>query len=208
MNFIWPIEDHWNHCNVRSVLGRPDIEPYWSELHRAINGIHWDELIDLHNHEHNHRMSMSTAISERLDNELRAIGAAPDAPIFSKKLVHTRDDRYKIWKKLGPIAIDYAFGHPDGLRWKLNRLATAVIPNKHSMQNPCQVGVLIVATESLRKAAKFDAKANWETAVEDLDIMSSQLQAPIMIMGLKNPGTFTMIDYGRGKKPRSHVQKS
>ena len=76
------------------------------------------------------------------------------------------------------------------------------------MQNQCQVGILIVATESLRKAAQFDAKANWEIAVEDLDIMSGQLQAPIFIMGLKNPETFTMIDFGQGKKPRSHVQKN
>ncbi len=150
---------------------------------------------------------MSTAISERLDYELRAIGAASDAPIFSRKLVNTREDRYKIWKKFGPIAIDYAFGHPDGLRWKLNRLAASIIPNKHSMENPCQVGVLIVATESLRKAAKFDAKANWETAIEDIDIMNSQLQAPLLIMGLNNPETFTMVDFGRGKKPRSRVEK-
>ena len=94
MNFNWPIEDNWNHCNVKSV-GASDIEPFWSDLHRAINGIHWDELIELHNHEHNHRMSMSTAISERLDYE--AIGATSDAPIFSKKLVHTREDRGKSW---------------------------------------------------------------------------------------------------------------
>ena len=111
-------------------------------------------------------------------------------------------------EKTRPIAIEYAFGHPDGIRSKLNKLATAIIPNKYSMQNQCQVGILIVATESLRKAAQFDAKANWEIAVEDLDIMSGQLQAPIFIMGLKNPETFTMIDFGQGKKPRSHVQKN
>ena len=207
MNFIWPIDDQWNHCNVRSVLQRPDIESDWTELYCAINGILWDDLINLHNHEHNDRMSMSVAISERIDNELTEIGAEAEVPIFSKKLVSSRDDRYRIWKKLGPIAIDYSFGHPDGLRWKLNRLATAIIPNQHSMENQCQLGVLIVATESLRKAAKFDAKANWETAIEDLNIMAAQLQAPIFILGLKNPETFTMIDYGRGKKPRSHVKK-
>ena len=65
-----------------------------------------------------------------------------------------------------------------------------------------------MATESLRKAAKFDAKANWETAIEDLDIMNSQLQAPLMIMGLKNPGTFVMIDHGRGKTTILTCKKS
>jgi hypothetical protein len=207
MNFIWPIDDQWNHCNVRSVLQRPDIEPYWTELYQAINGIQWDDLINLHNHEHNHRMSMSVAISERIDDQLTELGAKDNVPIFSEKLVDGKEDRYRIWKKLGPIAIDYAFGHPDGLRWKLNRLASSIIPNKHSMENQCQLGVLIVATESLRKTAKFDAKANWETAIEDLNIMAAQLQAPIFIMGLKDPETFTMIDYGKGKKPRSYVKK-
>ena len=209
MNFIWPIEDQWNHCNVRSVLQRQDIEPYWTKLYQTINGIQWDDLINLHNHEYAIKsMSMSRAISEQIDTELTAMGAEGDVPIFSTKLVSGRDDRYRIWKKYGPIAIDYSFGHPDGLRWKLNRLATAVMPNKHSMQNQCQIGVLIVATESLRKAAKFDAKANWETAIEDLDIMGGLLQAPIFVMGLKNPETFTMIDFGRGKIPRSQVRKN
>ena len=127
MNFIWPIEDQWNHCNIRSVLQRPDIEPYWTELYQAINGIQWDDLINLHNHEHNHRMSMSVAISERIDNQLTELGAKDNVSIFSDKLVNGKD-RYRIWKKLGPIAIDYAFGHPDGLRWKLNRLASSIIP--------------------------------------------------------------------------------
>ena len=204
MNFIWPIEDKWNHCNVRSVLQRQDIEPYWTKLYQTINDIHWDDLINLHNHEYAMKsMSMSRAISETIEDKLIEIGAQEKAPIFSKSI-----GRYKIWRKLGPIAIEYAFGHPDGIRSKLNKLATAIIPNKYSMQNQCQVGILIVATESLRKAAQFDAKANWEIAIEDLDIMSGQLQAPIFIMGLKNPETFTMIDFGKGNIPRSNVQKN
>ena len=52
MNFIWPIEDKWNHCNVRSVLQRRDIEPYWTKGYQPLKGIQWDDLINLHNHEY------------------------------------------------------------------------------------------------------------------------------------------------------------
>ena len=105
MNFNWPIEDNWNHCNVKSVLERPDIEPFWSDLHRAVNGIHWDELIELHNHEHNHRMSMSTAISERLDYEFtRHRCDIRRSNFFQKTRPRVRTD-IKFGKSLGQLRL-------------------------------------------------------------------------------------------------------
>ena len=129
-------------CQISTA--RQDIEPYWSNCTNN-QWNQWDDLINLHNHEYAMKsMSMSRAISETIEYKLTEIGAQKRL-LFSKKY---RPIQYL--EKLGPIAIEYAFGHPDGIQ-KLNKLATAIIPNKYSMQNQCQVGILIVATESLRR---------------------------------------------------------
>ena len=68
------------------VLQRQDIEPYWSKLYQTINGIQWDDLINLHNHEYAMKsMSMSRAISETIEYKLTEIGAQKRL-LFSQKV--------------------------------------------------------------------------------------------------------------------------
>ena len=202
MDILWPIGDDWNHLDVKSVLQREDVAPHWAKILDAIQDITWKEVVSCHQEKYGKQMSLSKAMSVIINQRLRAIGSVK-APIFTSNLCDG-NDRYVLWNKLGPIGIEYAFGHPDGLNWKMTRLCTAVMPNELPMRNPCQMGILIVATESLRQCAKFDAKSNWELAVENLSIMR-HWQAPILVLGIKNPQSFRMFDMGKGENPRSQI---
>ena len=72
-NFIWPIEDQWNHynvsyCSVKTSSRTSNCTKQSMEFN--------DDLINLHNHEYAMKsMSMSRAISETIEYKLTEIGA-------------------------------------------------------------------------------------------------------------------------------------
>ena len=152
----------------------------------------------------NNSMSISKALTDELAEALIEIGADSKVPIFADK--NNANTPFLIEHKLGPIAIDFSFGHYNLLVWKLARLSTSIMSNENEMSEQCKVGVLILPQEELRKIGKFDSPSNWERAVDYIQYMGGQWQAPLLLIGLKNPGIFEVIDNGRGKMPRSSVR--
>ena len=202
LNFIWPIEDTWNHFQVKSVVKRSEINHYWIQLSSAIRNISWEDIINRHNAEYADKsMSISKALTDELAEAFIEIGAESKVSIFSDKNIASKP--FLIEHKLGPIAVDFSFGHYNLLVWKLARLATSIMSNENEMQEQCKMGVLILPEEELRKIGKFDSPSNWERAVDYIKYMGGQWQAPLLLVGLKNPGTFEVIDYGKGNNPRS-----
>jgi hypothetical protein len=206
LSFVWPIEDYWNHYQVRSVLERQDISEHWNKISSAIRGISWDDILNRHTAEYSDRMSISLALTDELNEALIEAGAQSKIPIFSDNNKSSKP--FLIEHKLGSIAVDFSFGHYNLIAWKLARLATAIMPNEKEMGNQCKVGVLILPQEELRKIGKFDSPSNWERAVDYIQYMGGQWQAPLLLLGIKNPGTFEIIDNGKKNNPRSTVVKS
>lgn len=205
LSFVWPVENHWNHFQVKSVLERPEINPHWSKFSSAIKNISWKDIIDRHNAEYAEKsMSISRALTDELSEALIEIGAESKVPIFSEQ--NNANKPFLIEHKLGPIAIDFSFGHYNLLVWKLARLATSVMSNKNEMKEQCKVGILILPQEELRRVGKFDSPSNWERAVDYLQYMGGQWQAPLLLIGLKNPREFEVIDNGKKNNPRSTVR--
>ena len=203
LTFIWPIESNWNHNNVASVLNRPEIKQDWELFVRTISEISWDEILSLHSAKHSGRMSISKALAEVITNKLLLNGALKKCRIFTDGKNNSKP--FLIEYKLGSLAIDISFGHYNITAWKLARLVVATSPNKNEMENQCKVGILILPEEELRLAGKFDSPSNWERAVDYLNYMGNQWQSPLLLIGLKNPRSFGIIDNGKGQKPRSSV---
>jgi len=205
LSFVWPVENHWNHFQVSSVLERPEINPYWTRLSSAIRNISWKDIVDRHNAEYAEKsMSISRALADELSEVLIEIGAESKVPIFANQ--NNANKPFLIEHKLGPIAIDFSFGHYHAMVWKLARLATSIVSNENEMKEQCKVGILILPQEELRKIGNFDSPSNWERAVDYLQYMGGQWRAPLLLIGLKNPKEFEVLDNGKGHKPRSSVR--
>ena len=205
LEFIWPIESHWNHNNVASVIQRTNVNEDWNIFLNAIRGISWNDILDLHIEKYSSRMSISLALAEVIGNKLKSAGGLNKVRIFSDGKASSKP--FIIEYKLGSLAIDISFGHYNVSAWKLARLAVATSSNHNEMENQCEVGVLILPEEDLRVTGKFDSPSNWERAVDYLNYMGSQWQSPLLLIGLKNPGSFKILDNGKGKFPRSSVQR-
>jgi len=205
LQFVWPIESHWNHFQIKTVLERQELSEYWFKISNAISNISWNTILNLHNAEYSDRMSISLALTDVLNEALIEIGSESKVSIFEDGNKSSKP--FLIEHKIGPIAIDFAFGHYQTLVWKLARLAVAIMPNEKEIINPCKIGVLILPQEELRRIGHFDSPSNWERAVDYIQYMGSQWQAPLLLIGLKNPGSFEIIDNGKGQIPRSRALK-
>ena len=203
LDFIWPIKNNWNHNNVESVLERTEVKGDWEVFVKTIRAISWDEILTLHEAKHSGRMSISKALAEVINNKLMLNGSSKKCRIFNDGKDNSKP--FLIEYKLGSLAIDISFGHYNITAWKLARLVVATSPNQNEMENQCKVGILILPEEELRLAGKFDSPSNWERAVDYLNYMGNQWQSPLLLIGLKNPRYFRIIDNGKGEKPRSSV---
>ena len=142
LEFIWPIENHWNHNNVASVIQRKGIIEDWNLFLNVITGISWSEVLDLHQNKYSNRMSISKALAEVIGNKLKLVGSLSKVRIFSDGKASNKP--FIIEYKLGSLAIDISFGHYNISAWKLARLAVATSPNHNEMENQCEVGILIL----------------------------------------------------------------
>lgn len=206
MEFVWPIQSDWDHFNASEVLERPNVFPHWNLVVERVHNIEWEDVLQLHEHEFaDKRMSISQALGDTLKVALLGAGSSERVPMFEDG--ECGGAPFVIEQKMGPIAIDFAFGHYNEIPWKLARLAATVMPSEMHMPNPCTIGILLTPTQDLKKAGKFDSTgATWEKAKSYLRAIGSQWQAPMMLMGIKNPDTFVIIDHGLGAKPRSSVR--
>ena len=102
LSFVWPIEDYWNHYQVKSVLERQDISEHWNKISSAIRGISWDDILNRHTAEYSDRMSISLALTDELNEALIEVGAQSKIPIFSDNNKSSKP--FLIEHKLGSIA--------------------------------------------------------------------------------------------------------
>ena len=113
---------------------------------------------------------------------------------------------YIIEYKLGSLAIDTGFGHYNTLVWKLSRLNLAICDNQLQKSSKQSIGILIVVEESLKKAGNFDnGVGTFEQAVEYVQAFNKQWDAPLLLICLKNPQTFQVVDNGRSAPIRSTI---
>lgn len=204
LEFVWPIEEDWNHNYASEAVQSTEHIENWHDFTNAINSITWDEIFEIHERYYAQTSkSLSKAINHVINNRLMRI-ADFKSPIFD-------DDKfgkapYIIEYKLGSLAIDTGFGHYNTLVWKLSRLNLAICDNQLQKSSKQSIGILIVVEESLKKAGNFDnGVGTFEQAVEYVQAFNKQWDAPLLLICLKNPQTFQVVDNGRSAPIRSTI---
>jgi hypothetical protein len=102
------------------------------------------------------------------------------------------------------IAVEVAFNHGEAIAWNLLKPVMAAELNHVEKETNigAGIGVVICATEALKKAGAFDgAVGSYEKFLRYLKPMNGQLTVPMLIIGLEPPETF------RVKKTKDPVTK-
>ena len=175
----------------------------WVELKEAIGSITDDEIIHFHQSKSPKSKSISKALNLLLERNLRLNGWIAESPIFN-------DPDYKAgrWRldfakeaKDGGISVEVAFNHGEAIAWNLLKPVLASELNHVNKMAQTRLGVVIMATESLKEAGGFDsAVGTFEKAIRYLKPLQNQLTVPMILIGLEAPKSFYVQHQGNPKR--------
>lgn len=172
-------------------------EPYitlYEEIKSVLQGISDAELIDMYNQNtRDNKKSLSESINKIIKQELTEKGWTDESPIFSDPNYSNARDK-KRWRldfAKEEISIEVAFNHGEAIAWNLIKPVLASELNHVNKAIQTSAGIIICATEEMKKAGNFDgAVGTYEKFIRYLIPMQNMLPTPILLIGLKAPETF------------------
>lgn len=180
-----------SHRNALELLqNNIDYTNDWQNLESVINGITDDKLIDYFNtHSAGKNKSLSVAINRLLKHELVLNGWSSESPIFQDP--NYEGETWRLDFAKNKIAVEVAFNHGEAVSWNLIKPNLSGELNHVTKAIQTEIGVIITATENLKRAGGFDsAVGTYEKFLTYLKPLRQMLSVPMLIIGLDAPKSF------------------
>lgn len=188
-----------SHRFGHTIAMEPGFATDWLELIGVIESITDSDIINEHKENTPKRKSISMAINNLLKNRLVAKDWIPEAAIFNDPNYYQA--RWRLDFAKNNISIEVAFNHGEAIAWNLMKPVLASELNHVKKEAETKLGVVIMATEEMKKAGGFDgAVGTFEKAERYLKPMQNQLTCPIVLIGLSAPESFEVTHRGTPKR--------
>lgn len=182
----------FRHAGV--IFHEPEFIDQFVEITSIIDGISEADLIDKHNGYgltdiEKTPMSLSKAINNILKEKFIEAGWKEESRIFQDNAY--QGDTWRLDFAKNDVSIEVAFNHSSVIAWNLLKPVLASELNHVSKAIQTKIGVLITATEALKRFGGFDgAIGTFEKYVEYLPPLNNVLTVPLFIIGLDAPNSF------------------
>lgn len=173
----------------------------WKEVKEVITEITEKELIKQFPISKNTK-SLSAAINQLLKEKFVARGWLKEAAIFQDPEYCAKSETaWRLDFAKEDISIEVAFNHGEALAWNLTKPILASEMNHVRKAIETKIGVIILATDEMKKAGAFDsAVGEYEKAIRYLKPMNDLLTVPLVLIGLKAPKGFKIETHKEGNK--------
>jgi len=164
----------------------------WEDIRDVISSISDEDVISLHESEYFKHKSISTALNTLIKERFQSKRWRTESYIFA-------DDSYRrsgTWRldfanPDGSVSVEVSYNHGEALAWNLLKPVLASELNHVEKAIQTEFGVIILATQDMKKAGGFDgAVGTFEKAVQYLNPLMSQLTVPMVLIGLTSPASF------------------
>jgi len=188
------------------------IEPYkglWAEVRDVLTRVSDEDIISQFELHCQGMKSISGAINSLLCARLAKLGWGPESPIFAEMpYTDPNETRWRLDFAKGEMSIEVAFNHGEAVAWNLLKPVLASELNHVRKAIQTSAGIVITATEAMKKAGGFDgAVGTFEKYVSYLRPLQNQLTVPILIVGLEKPATFEIRHEKRAGKLVGRVDR-
>jgi len=193
----------YSHRFAENILNQGNFKPAFDELDYGIKNISDQDLISEANKFFNNnpsRKSISEVINKLIKVELEKSGWLPEAAIFKDpKYIGKKSTAWRLDFAKHPISVEVAFNHSGSIAHNLIKPVLASELNHVEKEIQTEIGVIITASENLKKSGGFDgAIGSFDNFVKYLIPYQNLLSVPILLIGLEAPKTFC-IDVTPGK---------
>ena len=185
----------------------------WLELLSIIENISDDDILAQFNGDKN--KSLSVAINAIFKQRLIALGWQSECRLFSSEDYenhNTLEDDYDnhnwtIDFFKNRISLEVGFNHSGEAQWNVIKLALSILGNEVPKQLTAEIGILICATEALKKYGGFDgAISTYEKNLKFFRPMKVFSPTPILVIGLERAVSFDIIHESRNNKLLGKIQ--
>jgi len=176
----------------------------FAELENAIDRITDQELIDdFLGRGEKRGKSLSKSINSLIKKNLKEENWHPEAKIFKPE---EYSNPWKLDFAKSPFSVEVAFNHGEATAWNLMKPVIASEINHVEKEIDTEIGVIVVATEELKKNGGFDTTIKTFEALDQFILpLTNYLTVPIVIVGLKAPKSFKITHVKNPKNPSSKL---
>jgi hypothetical protein len=200
------------HRNADAVINsNTDIKKDYDEIISVIESISDKDLIfefEKRKKERVNIKSLSEPINFLIDQRLLEKKWNRQSQIFREK--EYSDKKQTAWRldfAKGTISIEVGFNHGEAISHNLIKPVLASELNHVEKSIQTKLGVIITATDELKKLGGFDsAVGSYEKYVSYLRPFNNILTSPIVIIGLKTPSSFFIEQTTIEKSKRGFVR--
>ena len=189
---LYQVHEHRHALSLFTT--EPEYIPLYQEITGVLDGISDEDIIA--EYDANHRgniKSLSEPINTLIRSRLSALGWRAESAIFSDPAYADAHDnkRWRLDFAKGEISVEVAFNHGEAIAWNLIKPVLASELNHVSKDIQTSAGIIICATEGMKKAGNFDnAVGSYEKFLRYLLPLQNMLPTPILIIGLEAPDSF------------------
>lgn len=165
----------------------------YNELIAVINSISDNDLIETFNARKTERpniKSLSEPINHLLKERLTSKNWISESPIFYDKVYRT-NRKWRLDFVKNNIALEVAFNHGEAIAHNIMKPVISSELNHVQKDIQTGMGVIICATNDLKKAGNFDgAVGSFEKFIEHFKPYQNLIPTSIVLIGLNSPSTF------------------
>lgn len=165
----------------------------YNELIAVINSISDNDLIEAFNARKTERpniKSLSEPINHLLKERLTSKNWISESPIFYDKVYRT-NRKWRLDFVKNNIALEVAFNHGEAIAHNIMKPVISSELNHVQKDIQTGMGVIICATNDLKKAGNFDgAVGSFEKFIEHFKPYQNLIPTSIVLIGLNSPSTF------------------
>ena len=191
MNFRCYFHRHSNHLIKHDEKFKNDFE----EIKTTLNSITDADLIKNFNERKIERpniKSLSEPINSLLKENLQALNWDAESGIFKEPPYDSGNrSRWRLDFAKNKISVEVAFNHQEATAHNIMKPVLASELNHVQKDIQTELGVIIVATEDMKRKGNFDsAIGTFEKFIEYFKPYNSLITVPIVLIGLEKPQTF------------------
>lgn len=181
----------YSHRNAEVIFENdPKYQNHYLEVLTAIKSISDTSIINEFNKSPRKSIkSISEPINHLVKKKLVAVHWKAESPIFKDN--DYTGDTWRLDFAKSEISIEVAFNHASVISWNLLKPVLASELNHVEKAIQTSAGIIICATEEMKKAGNFDsAVGTFEKYIQHLKPLYNQLTSPLLIIGIEAPKTF------------------
>ena len=190
-----------SHRFGETIAEEPEFHHDWKELLGVIESISDADIVSEHSANTPKRKSISMAINNLLKSRLVEKGWDSESAIFND--ANYLQTRWRLDFSKNKISVEVAFNHGEAIAWNLMKPVLASELNHVEKEAQTRLGVVIMATEEMKRAGGFDgAVGTFEKAERYLKPLQNQLSCPMVLIGLNAPESFIVQHEGKPKRAK------